>query len=102
MQNIKQAIALRETVGYPRFMHDEEWHYRTKQDDRVCPICKPLDGHVYRGDYIPDLFPHNDVVTDVIIEINLHLRCRCRGLWQNKRDVLVQRLHEELMAVAAG
>lgn len=49
--------------------------WRTAEDERVCPTCRPFDGHGIDvwGDEFPDGPP-------------AHPRCRCRRLWVPSRE----------------
>jgi len=46
-------IAYGETGGITR------WQWTTAGDERVCPVCGPLDGRIYRkGQFMPSLPAH--------------------------------------------
>ena len=49
--------------------------YVTEEDERVCPICKPLEGNEYRID------PETRILIDApLLPDDTHPNCRCRYL----------------------
>jgi len=103
LQRIKEVIANRVATGYAPKQHDEEWLYHTAQDDRVCPICAPLHGNIYRGDYLVNEFSLYVVLGPEKVQLHYetdfhtHLQDRCTAEWINAHEVLVQRLYDELL-----
>ena len=95
---MKQVIAYRVNVGYAPFQHDENWQYQTAQDERVCEVCAPRHGNLYRGDYLVSDFTFYVSVETKKVEIHDHIRCRCDAEWLNLHEVLVERLAIELEA----
>jgi hypothetical protein len=67
------------------------WH--TAADERVCPICGPLDGHYWEITEMPDTLSANgQVVWDTIAdEPRTHGRdiynCRCWLTWKEGIDM---------------
>lgn len=102
LRRIKEVVANRVAVGYPRFQHEDEWQYHTVQDNNVCPTCVSSDGQVYRGDYILEDFQF--YVSVSVLEIMVHnetnfhsaQKCRCTANWVNVHEVLVERLMVEM------
>ena len=103
LQIIKDVIERREQTGYVPKQHDEEWQYYTAQDEGVCPVCAPLHGNIYRGDYIVTEFPlyvamgPRKVQLHYETDFHTHLQDRCTAEWINMHEVLVTRLHNELL-----
>jgi SPP1 gp7 family putative phage head morphogenesis protein len=52
------------------FVSGKRWN--TAMDDRVCPICRPLDGRIVRSDYY---FPA--IMAGGLWAPPAHVRCRC-------------------------
>lgn len=98
LQRMKAVVGYRVSVGYRQFQHDEQYGYVTARDDIVCPRCYNENGQVWRGDYISDTFPYAAKVDEVTVDVHLHGRCRCKLVWLNKIEVLVERLRVELEA----
>jgi hypothetical protein len=96
LRRIKEVIANRVAVGYEPKQHDEEWQYHTMQDERVCFVCGPLHGTIYRGDYLVSDFQFYVSVGPEKVEINSHGSCRCTAEWVNVHEVLVERLCREM------
>ena len=102
LNRIKEVIANRNAVGYPPKQHEYEYQYHTVQDLNVCGDCAPLNGSIYRGDYILGDFPYYVDINQ--IEIMVHNatsyhaaeKCRCKLTWTNKHEALVTMLYNEL------
>jgi len=101
MRRIKATITYRISVGYTAKQHDEEWQYLTAQDERVCSeICGPLNGNIYRGDYLVSDFEFYVSDGTHKVRVNAHEprdnHCRCTAKWVNAHEVLVERLYAEM------
>jgi len=59
--------------------YDEEvWVYETALDERVCPICGPLEGEAFLGEDVDANFPEASDIDETTLAPNLHDNCRCQ------------------------
>ena len=93
---ISNIMREREQKSWRPMQHDEDWIYLTERDVRVCPICKPLESTIFRGDYIAYKFIHYKFIDALHIEPNVHFNCRCVLEWSNSAEAIKDRLMEEL------
>jgi hypothetical protein len=52
------------------------WEFQTAMDERVCPICAPLDGGLYTELDLDIYFPNSVLLGDLVLA-RLHRNCRC-------------------------
>lgn len=115
----RQALAVSEIIkrrgseGWPIFQSDEKWHYETKMDDNVCPVCEKFEAREFRGDSIPTTFPHYYYYPLAELRIAYprthqpdpslfrNSLCRCRLIWENPLECLEARLHDEKIVAVA-
>lgn len=55
---------------------ENQWIFETAMDERVCPVCAPLDGSIYTESELAINFPNSISLGDIIY-VNLHVDCRC-------------------------
>lgn len=96
MIGLDTVLKDRDQTSWRPLQHDEEWLYLTERDTRVCPICKPHESTIIRGDYIPYKFTYFLFIDALHIEPNVHIQCRCVLEWSNSADAIAERLQEEL------
>ena len=99
LQSLHDVIEEREASGYRILQHDENWMFSTSRDERVCPECRPFEGTMHRGDYIPHRFPDYQVWTHTVLFAKIHPNGRCVLEWLDVHDVILDRIHEEFMSV---
>jgi len=98
LQALKATCERRNIEGWSQFELAFEYRYNTADDGRVCPTCVPINGQLYRGAYIPDMFPYAEPIRDDYIlaknETNFHHanRCRCTLTMTNKAEAVVELL----------
>ena len=102
LRHIKEVIANRVATGYSSRLHEFEFRFATVQDDNVCPTCVPLNGDLWRADYISSEFPYSVSINDEVImahnETNYHSAqiCRCTLTMTNKHEAVVYLFFREL------
>ena len=112
MVNIKYIVRARKEMGWKAFQSDETWHYKSMEDNNVCPVCKRHAARrVYNGTIIKVEFP---IQTKTYGEIewrapNVHIhkrwlkgKCRCKLIWQDPMGTLERRLGKEMEMVSEG
>lgn len=105
LDHLLKVVRNREATGWPALMSDEQWVYHTEDDERVCPICAAMDGHVFTGPAVPEMFPFYQfqMAKGTLIFPHVHkgvkgmekIPCRCRLELPDVADVLEKRLHED-------
>jgi hypothetical protein len=53
------------------------YDFSTSFDERVCPLCAPMDGSTFTETEISIFFPFAQLQADGTIKARLHPRCRC-------------------------
>ncbi len=102
-------VKWRKAVGFDLFEPDEEWRYRSEDDDNVCPICIGFDREeFFPGDSVFAFFPakqRKPAEGLAVIHPHVHwdptysfLRgdCRCRITMLDVVNTLTKRLALEL------
>lgn len=56
---------------------DQVWIFETALDERVCPLCGPLEGEAFLIEDLEASFPNARDLGDGTIAANLHKNCRC-------------------------
>ena len=107
LTNILRVIENRAALGYRLLLDSiEAWEYKTRDDGRVCPICKPMHDWIFSGDIVRDNFPNLEFLGRGIIFPDTHrgteitADCRCELIFLNAAQVIEERLHREKMMVA--
>lgn len=91
LRAVQAAQAVQDKRWIPEELEDrgffsrlDVWHYISISDDRRCWYCEQLDGHDYYGDELRSFFPHLEIRSGNVIDVNLHLTlwnkdtCRCK------------------------
>lgn len=102
LQSIKGVLDNRVSIGYPIFQPRDQWRYLTVRDNHVCMTCGPLDGQIYRGDYILGDFPYFTIQNKFLISVHNKTvqhsasKCRCKAEWINHHEAVIELIHEEI------
>lgn len=77
------------TADHQGFHHSalDWWFFDARTTSpKTCPVCKALDGMMYRGDRIPTLFPYHTHMAVNKIRAKVHPNCRCILHWVGRTE----------------
>lgn len=113
LENIKIVTEGRKSAGWEYFQADEDWHYETQNDERVCHVCLGYAGG-WIGPQVPVEFSEYRVWGKAHVKPGTHINfpnlkwanapdayggCRCNLYWDDYLFVLANRLLTEMESV---
>jgi hypothetical protein len=102
LAQLKADVQKAKVKGYdPGTDFGSQWLYRTKEDEAVCNVCRPMHGRIFSGPSIQATFPFAISIDDELMEPNTHaprdLKCRCKLILLNADDRIEAMLDKEVI-----
>lgn len=83
-----RAVKKADHQGYHHSPYDW-WIFKARMTSpKTCPVCKALDLHDYRGDWIPTIFPYHRHMRVNRIKASVHPNCRCVLIWAGRAKAI--------------